>query len=83
MSSSNHPIDPSVNLPACHEHHLEDRQTGGDQTDELFINNPDHPLKAKQRGNQVEEVEYVEGQDQKPRQNPAEQIPDDVNTRPR
>ena len=83
MSSSTHPTDPSVNLPTRHEHHLEDRQTGGDQTDELFINNPDHPLKANPRGKKVEEVEYVEGQDQKPRQNPAEQIPDDVNTRPR
>ncbi len=83
MSSSTHSTDIPANLPTRHEQHLEDRQTGGDQTDELFINNPDHPLKATQRGNQVQEIEYVEGQDQKPRQNPAEQIPDDVNTRQR
>ncbi|HTF96775.1 MAG TPA: hypothetical protein VL995_11630 [Cellvibrio sp.] len=62
---------------------LEGRQTGGDQTDELFINNPEHPLKAKVPGNRTKEVEYVEGQDTKPHLNPADAIPDDINTRER
>ncbi len=69
-------MKPSI-FPAKHERYIEDRQTGGDQTDELFINNPDHPLKATRQGNQVQAVDYVEGQDEKPQQNPAEKIPDD------
>lgn len=62
---------------------LEGRQTGGGETDELFINNPDHPLKAKGPGNRTNEVEFVPGQDTKPHINPADDIPDDINTRER
>ncbi len=72
-----------ADLQTKRQRHLEDRQTGGDQTDELFINNPDHPLKATEPGNQVEEIDHVENQDRKPRINPADQIPDDINTRER
>lgn len=64
-------------LQTKRQRHLENRQTGGAATDELFINNPDHPLKATEPGNQTQPVEYVEGQDRKPRQNPAEAIPGD------
>lgn len=55
----------------------EERQTGGDQTDELFINNPDHPLKVTEPGNQVEDIDHVKGQDRPARQNPANDYPDD------
>lgn len=54
-----------------------------EEVDDLFINNPDHPLKAKPPGNQTEEVDCVEGQDRKPKLNPADAIPDDINTRER
>ena len=73
----------TLDLQTMRQRHLEDRHIGGDQTDELFINNPDHPLKATKPGNQVKEIDHVEGQDHKPKVNPAEQIPDDINTRER
>ncbi|WP_039917346.1 hypothetical protein [Cellvibrio mixtus] len=73
----------STSTQTRYQHHLQRRQTGGEQTDELFINNPDHPLKATEQGNQVQKIDYVEGQDQKSPQNPAERIPDDINTRER
>jgi len=67
----------STDLQTKPQRHLEGRQIGGDETDELFINNPDHPLKATERGNQTREVEYVENQDRKPKRNPDENIFDD------
>lgn len=73
----------SSNPQTQEQRHLENRQTGGDQTDELFINNPDHPLKATEPGNQTTKVDYVENQDHKPKLNPADQVPDDINTRER
>jgi hypothetical protein len=38
-----------LSIPADQPHYQESRQEGGDQTDENFINNPDHPIKAKAR----------------------------------
>ncbi len=40
-----------MHIPAEQPHYQEDRQEGGDQTDENFSNNPDHPIKAKARKN--------------------------------
>ncbi len=73
----------STSAQTRYQRHLQHRQTGGEQTDELFINNPDHPVKATEQGNQTHEVDFVEGQDHKPHQNPAERIPDDINTQER
>lgn len=60
-----------------------DKAVSGEEVDDLFINNPDHPLKAHPPGNQTEEVDHVEGQDHKQKLNPADAIPDDINTRER
>lgn len=38
-----------INIPADQPHYQASRKEGGDQTDENFINNPDHPIKAKAR----------------------------------
>jgi len=38
-----------IPIPADQPHYQQSRKEGGDQTDENFSNNPDHPIKAKAR----------------------------------
>lgn len=38
-----------MSIPADQPHYQRSRREGGDQTDENFSNNPDHPIKAKAR----------------------------------